>query len=66
MAIRPRALYKRELDRASDNLGWCYKHLERVAEAYSLLHPEIAEQARLLMMAVVELASAVYKLNEEI
>ena len=66
MAVSTRAVHKRELTRAVDNLVWVYKHLERVVDTYDALHPEISGQARLLIMAVVELAEAIERLNEEL
>ena len=66
MPVSTRALHKRELSRAVDNLVWVYKHLERVVDTYEPLHPDIAGKARLLIMAVVELAEAIERLNEEL
>lgn len=66
MAISTRAVHKRELTRAVDNLVWVYKHVERVVDTYEPLHPDIAGQARLIIMAVVELAQAIERLNEEL
>lgn len=66
MAISTRALHKRELERAVDNLVWVYRHVERVVDTYDALHPDISGQARLIIMAVVELAKAIEQLNSEL
>lgn len=64
--VGTRAIHKRELERAVDNLMWVYKHVERIVDTYEPVHPEIAGQARLIIMAVVELAQAIEALNAEI
>lgn len=66
MPHNTRAVYKRELERAVNLLGWVYEHVWRIYEAYNDLHPEIGQPAYMICQALLEMAEAIEGINEQI
>lgn len=66
MGKTKRVLYKQELRRAINNLGWCLLHLMRVIEAYQEAHPEIAEGLTALAVAIQDIAEMLESFEEKV
>lgn len=61
-----RGYYLQELRRAKVNVDMIYRHLDRVLEAYSQDHPDIAVAAGAIMDALVLIEDTIDKIIDSI
>lgn len=66
MPNNPRQHWKRELERACNNLDMYMAHLKLMQDEYRPHHPEIADCIQVLMEAALEVQEATNQLNATI
>lgn len=66
MTKTARREYKREIDRARNNLAWSVSHLLRVFEAYQENYPQIAEPLGQVLIALASIDDTLEIIDERI
>lgn len=64
MPRKARQTYKREIERAANNLDMPMTHLLRVVEAYKEHHPDIANYAEVIAQTLANAQEAINNLNK--